>query len=61
MVYPTKTKNDEDSTDALRRFTDDVGIPAKLKSDMAASFVGQHNDFQALVRRLGIDMTFAEP
>ena len=61
MVYPTKTKNDDDSTEALRRFTDDVGIPAKLKSDMAASFVGQHTDFQALVRRLGIDMTFAEP
>ncbi len=61
MVYPTKTKNDDDSTDALQRFTDNVGIPAKLKSDMAATFVGQHTDFQALVRQLGIDMTFAEP
>ena len=61
MVYPTKTKNDDDCTDSLRRLTEDVGIPAKLKSDMAATFKGQHTDFQALVRKLGINMTFAEP
>jgi hypothetical protein len=46
MVYPTHTKNDSDSTESLRRLTEDLGIPANLKSDMAASFVGQHTDFQ---------------
>lgn len=61
MVYPTKTKNDDDSTDALRRSSENMGIPAKLKSDMAAAFVGQHTDFQKLIRKLGINMTFAEP
>jgi hypothetical protein len=45
MVYPTKTKNDDDCTESLRRMTDDVGIPANLKSDMAATFVGHNTDF----------------
>ena len=49
MVYPTKTKNDDDSTESLRQFTDEVGIPANLKSDMAAAFVGHNTDFQRLV------------
>lgn len=61
MVYPTKMKNDVDSTDSLWRFTEDFGIPAKLKSDMAAAFVGQHAMFQVLIWKLGINMTFAEP
>lgn len=60
-VYPSKTKNDEDTTDALRRFTEDYGVPANLKSDMAPSFVGHRTQFQALVRKLGIKMTFSEP
>lgn len=61
MVYPTHTKNDSDSTESLRRLTEDLGIPANLKSDMAASFAGQHTDFQRLVRKLGINMTYSEP
>ena len=61
MVYPTHTKNDSDSTESLRRLTEDLGIPANLKSDTATSFVGQHTDFQRLVRKLGINMTFSEP
>ncbi len=60
-VYPCKTKNDEDSTEALRRFTEDYGVPAKLKSDMAPNFVGHRTRFQALVQKLGINMTFSEP
>ena len=46
MVYQTHMKNDSDSTESFRRLTEDLGIPANLKSDMAASFVGQHTDFQ---------------
>ena len=61
MVYPTKTKNDDDSTESLRRMCNEVGIPAKLKSDMAAAFVGHNTDFQRLVRKLQIDMTHSEP
>jgi hypothetical protein len=61
LVYPAKTKNDDDFTDELQRFADEIGIPAKLKSDMASTFVGQHTNFQAFIRWLGIDMTFAKP
>jgi hypothetical protein len=39
-VYPTASKGDQDSTESLRRFTEDVGIPANLKVDMATAFVG---------------------
>jgi hypothetical protein len=46
VAYPTHTKNDNDSTESLRRLTEDLGIPANLKSDMATSFTGQHTDFQ---------------
>jgi len=46
MVYPTKTKNDDDCTESLRRMSNEVGIPANLKSDMAAAFVGHNTDFQ---------------
>ena len=60
-VYPTPTKNDRDSTESLRRFTEEIGIPANLKCDMAAAFVGRHTDFQRLVQKLGINMTYAEP
>jgi hypothetical protein len=45
-VYPTASKGDQDSTESLRRFTEDVGIPANLKVDMASAFVGRHTDFQ---------------
>ena len=60
-VYPTASKGDQDSTESLRRFTEDVGIPANLKVDMASAFVGRHTDFQRLAQRLGINMTYAEP
>ena len=61
LIYPTKTKDDDDCTESLRRLTDDVGIPAHLKSDMAATFVGHKTDFQRLVRKLQINMTHSEP
>ncbi len=61
MVYPTAKKNDKDSTESLRQFTKDIGIPANLKTDMATAFVGRHTSFQTLVRKLGINMTFSEP
>ena len=60
-TYPTLTKNDADATESLRRFCDEIGIPANLKSDMAATFVGPHTDFQRAIRKYGIKMTFCEP
>ena len=60
-IYPTASKGDLDSTESLRRFTEEIGIPANLKCDMAAAFVGRHTDFQWLVQRLGINLTYAEP
>jgi len=60
-VYPTPTKNDRDSTESLRYFTEEIGIPANLKCVMASAFVGRHTDFQRLVQKLGINMTYAEP
>ena len=60
-VYPTQSKGDRESTESLRQFTEDIGIPANLKCDMAAAFVGRHTDFQRLVHKLGINLTYAEP
>ncbi len=60
-IYPTASKGDLDSTESLRHFTEEIGIPANLKCNMAAAFVGRHTDFQRLVQRLGINLTYAEP
>ncbi len=60
-VYPTASKGDLDSTESLRRFTEEVGIPANLKCDMAAAFVGRHTDFQRFVQKMNINLTYAEP
>jgi hypothetical protein len=60
-IYPTASKRDLDSTESLRHFTEEIGIPANLKCNMAAAFVGQHTDFQRPVQRLGINLTYAEP
>jgi hypothetical protein len=61
MIYPTASKGDQDSTESLWQFTEEIEIPANLKCDMAAAFVGQHTDFQRLVQRLGINITYAKP
>ena len=60
-VYPTASKSDLDSTESLRRFTEEIGIPANLKCDMAAAFVGRHTDFQGFVQKMNINVTYAEP
>jgi hypothetical protein len=60
-IYPNAFKGDLDSTESLRHFTEEIGIPANLKCNMAAAIVGQHTDFQWLVQRLGINSTYAEP
>jgi hypothetical protein len=59
--YPTASKGGLDSTESLRHFTEEIGIPANLKCDMAAAFVGRHTDFQWLVQQLGINLTYAKP
>ncbi len=60
-IYPTASKGDLDSTESLRRFTEEIGIPANLKCDMAAAFVGQNTYLQRLVQQLGINLTYVEP
>ncbi len=40
VIYPTASKGDLDSTESLRHFTEEIRIPANLKCDMAAAFVG---------------------
>jgi hypothetical protein len=60
-VYPQATKNDANATDLLRRFCDNVGVPANLKVNMAATFTGRHTDFQWAINKYGIKLTFAKP
>jgi hypothetical protein len=48
-VYPTASKSDLDSPESLRHFTEEIGIPANLKCDMAAAFVGRHRQLRLLV------------
>ncbi len=49
-IYPSASKGDLDSTESLQHFTEEIGIPANLKCDTAAAFVGRHTDFQRLVQ-----------
>ena len=56
--YPC-VKRDE-AGDTLRRFSDDVGIPDRLRSDLASEITGKHTEFQAQVKRLRIDLTHSE-
>ncbi len=55
------TKNNVDATDSLRRFCNEVGVPANLKVDMAATFTRRHTDFNQAIKKYGIKVTFAEP
>ena len=57
-VYPCEKRSEVGDT--LRRFADDVGIPDRLKSDLAPEITGKHTEFQAQVKRLRIDMTYSE-
>ncbi|KAL7540872.1 hypothetical protein ACHAXR_010449 [Thalassiosira sp. AJA248-18] len=48
------------AADSLRQFCGNIGIPVNLKSDLAPSFTGPNTEFQKVMRKNGINMTFAE-
>jgi hypothetical protein len=60
-TYPTNSKSGAAAAEGLRRFCSEIGIPMRLKSDMAASFTGQHTDFLNLIRKYNINLTYSEP
>ena len=57
-VYPTTTKSQ--TGDALRSFTEDVGIPDTLIADLAGEQSGQHTDFVKQARHLRIRLHHTE-
>lgn len=57
-VYPTSTRSS--AADALLDFCDNVGIPERLKTDLAPEFAGKRTEFGKVARRNGINLTFAE-
>jgi len=59
-VYPTNSKSGAHAAEALRRFSTEVGIPMRLKSDLASSFTGEHTDFICLIRKYNITLTYSE-
>ncbi len=60
-AYPAMSCNDENSTEALRQFANDIGVPACLRFDMVPGFIGKHTSFQSLIRKLQVNMTNSEP
>ena len=57
-VYPCEKRSE--AGDTLRRFANDVGIPDKLRSDLAPEITGKNTEFQAQVKLLRIDLTHSE-
>ena len=53
-VYPMLTK--ADAGNSLVDFTDEVGIPQVLMTDLASEFSGQHTDFVKHCRRMRIQL-----
>lgn len=59
-TYPKETENQINSTAALREFIDDVGVPEKLKTDRAGSFIGRNSDFVRYCTKRGISQSWSE-
>ena len=57
-VYPVESR--KEAGDTLRRFADDVGIPDRLRTDLAPELIGKNTEFQAQAKRLGIALTHSE-
>ena len=57
-VVPIKQKGDAGK--ALNQIIDDVGVPDKLRADLAGEQYGDSTEFMRLVRRYRIDQTWAE-
>ena len=58
VVYSCGSRREAGNT--LRRFSDDVGIPDQVRSNLALELTGKNTEFQAQAKRLGIDMTHSE-
>jgi hypothetical protein len=53
--------NDENSTEALCQFANNIGVPVRLRLDMAKGFIGKHISFQSLICKLQVNTTNSEP
>ena len=58
MVYPCEIRFK--AGDTLRRFADDVGITDQVRSNLVPELTGKNTEFQAQVKRLGIDVNHSE-
>ena len=54
-VVPMTARSDVGQS--LVYFTDNVGIPDRLRTDLAPEIVGNNTEFQAQAKRLGIALT----
>ena len=59
-IYPMPSKGGTHAADALKRFIDEIGVPMRLKSDLATSFTGEHTEFTKLIRKYNISLTYGE-
>ena len=57
-TVPTDSRRKAGAT--LTEFSEDVGIPADMRADLAPELTGKHTDFQKEVRRLRMKMTWSE-
>ena len=58
VAYPCKKRSEV--RDTLRHFSNDSGIPDRLRSDMTLEITGKHMEFQAQVKCFRIDLTHSE-
>ncbi len=56
----TSSKSGEALGDCYTYFTQDVGVPERLTTDMAKEFVGRNTDFHKKVTSHGVDYTMSE-
>jgi len=59
-VYPKEDHKQGSAAESLRSFCDDVGIPQRLKSDLASEFVGRNSEFSKLAKKKDIALSYAE-
>ena len=57
-IYIVKIRKEAGNT--LRRSADDVGIPDRLRTDLAPELTRKNTEFQAQAKQLGIDVTHSE-
>ena len=58
QVYPTESKMK--AGQALKEFTESIGIPQKLITDLAGEHTGKDTEFYMEAKKLGIDVNYSE-